>query len=77
MALVGSENSRADFSSGDLVKGKALHELKCAKCHKLYEPSDYDNEEWDRWMGKMRKKAHLNSENDRLITGYLDSLRKK
>lgn len=76
-AVSGAGNAEAAVFTGDLAKGKALYELKCAKCHKLYDPSQYREEEWDLWMGKMRKKAHLSDEAFLLINGYLDSPRKK
>ena len=75
--IVGSEKVWAGSYADDLAKGKGLHELKCAKCHRLYEPAAYGDEEWDRWMVKMRKKAHLNDDDYRLISSYLDSMRKK
>ena len=75
--IIHFENVWAAFPDQDLERGQELSQLKCTKCHKLYEPSGYSDEEWDRWMGKMRKKAHLNDEDYRLITGYSDSLRKK
>lgn len=52
-----------------------LYKLKCAKCHRLYEPSDYDDQAWTKWMKKMRKKAHLSDEQFKLISGYLDDLK--
>ncbi len=57
------------------LNGKDLHELKCAKCHRLYDPKDYDPESWETWKAKMKKKARLNEEESRLIFGYLDSLK--
>ena len=60
----------------EMAEGKKLTVLKCAKCHKLYDPGDYKEDEWKEWMAKMKKKAHLSDEQYRLISGYLDSLRK-
>jgi mono/diheme cytochrome c family protein len=60
---------------GDLQNGKKFYLSKCAKCHKLYEPKDYDKESWDLWMEKMRKKARLRDEQYRLIYAYTESLR--
>ena len=60
----------------EIIKADGLHKLKCAKCHKLYDPKAYDDADWDRWMGKMRKKARLSDEQYDLIFRYLDSIRK-
>ena len=60
----------------ELSKAKDLYLTKCAKCHKLYDPSGYGDAEWSKWMEKMRKKAHLNSEEYNLIVAYCDFLRK-
>lgn len=60
----------------DLSKAKDLYLTKCAKCHKFYDPSGYDDKKWCQWMEKMRKKAHLDSEEYNLIVIYCDSLRK-
>ncbi len=63
------------LSTEEIQRGKDLHELKCAKCHRLYDTADYDSETWDSWMVKMKKKAHLSDEESHLIHDYLESLR--
>ena len=60
----------------ELSKAKDLYLTKCAKCHKFYDPSAYDDAGWSKWMEKMRKKAHLNNEEYNLIVAYCDFLRK-
>lgn len=49
---------------------RKLYTLKCAKCHDFYEPRDYSDKEWKRWMGKMKKKAHLNDGDFDLLLRY-------
>ncbi len=63
------------FSEADRKKAKGLYLTKCAKCHKLYDPKLYSDEQWDDWMKKMKKKARLSDEQHALIRQYLDSLR--
>ncbi len=63
------------FSEVDRKKANDLYLTKCTKCHKLYDPKSYNDEQWDGWMKKMKKKAHLSGEQDALIRQYLDSLR--
>lgn len=64
------------LTADEISKARDWHELKCAKCHKLYDPLEYDSEAWSEWMRKMKKKAHLSDEQYRLISGYLDEVRK-
>ena len=59
------------------VKAQELYLLKCAKCHKLHDPSGYDDEAWDAWINKMRHKAHLSQEQFEKISRYCASLRDK
>lgn len=58
-----------------LLKGKSLYENKCAKCHRLYDPKDYDQEKWAHWKKKMKKKARLNTDEYTLIFNYTERLR--
>ena len=60
----------------DFVKAQDLYLTKCAKCHKLYEPKDYEDDSWSAWMNKMKKKAHLSEEQYGLILSYTEKLRK-
>jgi hypothetical protein len=54
---------------------KKVYHAKCAKCHKLYNPGDYNAEEWRSWMGKMTRKAKLKPEQAELVSRYLDTVR--
>jgi hypothetical protein len=54
---------------------RALYENKCSKCHRLYEPKDYLQEEWRLWMIKMSQKANLSNEQEKLLNSYLDAYR--
>ena len=75
--FAGSLVSAAELTPDQRAKAEKLHKTKCSKCHKLYEPADYDDVSWDRWMEKMRKKARLKDEQYDLITRYLASVRSK
>lgn len=61
----------------ELAAGKKLCVAKCARCHKLYEPSRYDDKNWNGWMEKMKKKARLSDEQYKQLDGYLQTLRIK
>ena len=56
---------------------KKLYNAKCAKCHKFYDPANYNDVEWESWMKKMGKKAKLKSAQYDLLVRYLDTFRKK
>jgi hypothetical protein len=45
------------------------------RCHKSYDPTAYSQPDWDSWMVKMRKKAHLAPEQDELLSRYLNAYR--
>src|SRR6266850_4523462 len=51
---------------------RKLYVAKCAKCHKLYAPANYSDEEWQMWMGKMSKKARLKPEQQRILADYIE-----
>jgi mono/diheme cytochrome c family protein len=76
-ALVASSiSARADEpSSAELAKARKLYTTKCARCHKLYAPEKYSDEEWQHWMSKMTKKAKLNPDQTELLSQYVNSLR--
>lgn len=65
-----------EWTPDQVKKAEKLFKLKCVKCHKLYDPADYDGQEWDRWMEKMKKKAHLNEDQHQLLVRYGARLRK-
>lgn len=56
-----------------LAEGKNLYESNCAKCHKLYSPSDFSKEDWRPIVSSMQKKARLNDEQGNSIYNYLIS----
>lgn len=66
----------APLSATEIKAAKKLYEVKCAKCHKFYEPTAYSQPEWDDWMVKMSRKSKLKAEQDRLLTDYLNDYRK-
>jgi len=65
----------AKLSSDMISQGAKLYSLKCARCHKFYNPDDYGDAEWHRWMNRMSKKAHLKSDDREVLSLYLDAFR--
>ncbi|MDR7370940.1 cytochrome c [Flavobacterium aquidurense] len=57
----------------ELAAGKSMYENNCAKCHKLFEPKKFTQEEWAPILVKMQKKAHLDDTQMASITNYIHS----
>ena len=64
------------LSDPEIKEARKLYISKCAKCHKLYDPANYDDAEWSKWMSKMSKKAKLKPVPAELLARYLDAVRK-
>ena len=75
LALAGA--GAADLSPVEKKAAKDLYEIKCAKCHKFYEPTAYSPTEWDDWMRKMSRKSKLKPAQEELLTRYLGEIREK
>lgn len=65
-----------DISGKQLAKDRRVYLVRCARCHKAYNPADFETETWNRWMRKMRKKARVKSDEEwEQIKRYLTSLK--
>jgi hypothetical protein len=74
--LAASRLAAADpLSSTDLAAARKLSAVKCTKCHKFYEPADYNQADWSEWMEKMRKKSKLKPAQFDLLSRYLEDAR--
>ena len=67
----------AGLSVQQVADASALYLLKCAKCHKFYEPADYSEKEWEVWMRKMSHKSRLKPAQDKLLRQYLGAFREQ
>ena len=65
----------AGFSEEEARQAASLCDVKCVRCHKFYSPSDYAEPEWNTWMTKMSRKAHLKPDQQKLLARYLGALR--
>ncbi len=76
-ALAGCRGPAAatDTASDEMRKARKLYVAKCAKCHKLYDPKKYPDEEWQEWMVKMNRKAKLKPEQEEMLARYIATLR--
>lgn len=66
---------QTNSSPMDWTGARKLYVAKCAKCHRFYDPKDYDDEAWNRWMQSMSGKAKLNQAQTDLLSGYLEAYR--
>ena len=63
------------LSASELAAARKLSAVKCTKCHKFYEPADYNQADWAEWMEKMRRKSKLKPEQFDLLSRYLEDAR--
>ncbi len=66
----------AGIAPEQAAAARKLYLLKCAKCHRFYDPAGYTKPEWETWMRKMSQKARLTSEQTQLLAPYLEAFRK-
>jgi cytochrome c5 len=55
----------------ELAEGKSLYENNCAKCHSLYNASDFNAEQWKPIVSRMTPKAKLDEAQGQKIYNYL------
>jgi hypothetical protein len=65
----------SDLSPKEVTAARDLYDIKCAKCHKFYNPADYSQSEWEMWMKKMSRKAKLKKPQEQLLSRYLQVFR--
>lgn len=59
--------------SKELTEGKNLYENNCAKCHKLFEPSSHNKEDWKTILVRMQRKAKIDDAQTASIYDYVTS----
>ena len=77
LALAVAGAGAAELSPTEKKAAKDLYEIKCAKCHKFYEPAAYSQKDWDDWMKTMSRKSKLKPAQEELLTRYLGEFREK
>lgn len=65
--------NEATASTEKYPEGKILYENNCAKCHKLFAPTDYSSQNWGPILVRMQKKAHLEDADMAQINNYIYS----
>jgi uncharacterized protein YceK len=64
--------SVTDGPYDEKTAARRLYVAKCAKCHKFYDPAKYSDQEWEKWMTKMSKKAKLKPEQEAMLARYIE-----
>ena len=68
--------ARADgLTAPELRDARKLYIAKCARCHKLHDPSKYTDVAWEEWMNKMSRKAKLKTDQKELLSRYIATFR--
>ncbi|MFM9987511.1 cytochrome c [Flavobacterium sp.] len=57
----------------ELAAGRTLYENNCAKCHKLYSPTNFSEQDWKPILVRMQKKARLDDAQMVEISNYIYS----
>lgn len=70
-------NGTEKIALQDLKEGRAIYVNKCATCHHLHLPNQYNNKEWEVNLNKMQIKAKITNEEKRLVYQYLINAPKK
>jgi cytochrome c5 len=57
----------------ELAAGKSMYENNCAKCHKLFSPTKFSEQDWKPVLVRMQKKAKLDDAQMAQISNYIYS----
>jgi mono/diheme cytochrome c family protein len=63
----------AEILPEQMTAGQKLYRTRCAKCHKMYDPSKYTDQQWVSWMAKMSKKAKLQPAQKQAVADYVQN----
>jgi hypothetical protein len=75
LAAVSTAAGADDLTADQMAAARKVYVAKCAKCHRFYEPKDYQESDWRTWMTKMEKKSKLKPDQAELLNRYLDAYR--
>ena len=67
--------AQKELSLRERRDARKIYVTKCAKCHRFYEPNDYDSVTWSRWMESMGEQSKLKTAQRELLGRYLEEYR--
>lgn len=59
------------YTLSELSEGKTLYEENCKKCHGLKKPNKYTEEQWNKIVPVMAKKAKIDAQQEESIRRYV------
>lgn len=65
----------ADLTPAETARARKLYAVKCAKCHKFYEPKNYSAADWEKWINLMSRKSKLKPADETLLKEFLAAYR--
>lgn len=71
VAYMTKTEASKQFTTEQLEQGKAIWEVKCGKCHKLFPTTMYDAKFWKPILDKMVVKAKLEEQDAQLVRAYV------
>jgi len=71
------KESASTVSLEDLKKGREIYVKKCASCHQLHLPAQFDEKVWSINLDEMQSKANITDEEKQLIYQYIVNAPKK
>jgi hypothetical protein len=63
------------FADARAIVGRDIYRTSCVECHQFYDPVLYGEEEWDKWMQKMRGKAKLDARKYEDMAWFIQTMR--
>jgi mono/diheme cytochrome c family protein len=71
------KQSNPAVDTSNIVRGYDLFSRNCQKCHRLKNPANFTEEEWDKILPKMAKRTKLTSDEVGLVHTYVTTFSKK
>jgi hypothetical protein len=66
---------RPPLADARSIAGRETYRNSCVECHQYYDPVLYPQEDWNRWLDRMRGKAKLNDKAFAEVTHFTRQLR--
>lgn len=71
VAVASKKEAKTVVMTQALAEGKESYENNCAKCHRLFEATEYSKENWAPILVKMQMKAKLDDAQMASISNYI------
>jgi cytochrome c5 len=79
VVLVAAITARAELTADQITKSQQVYATGCLRCHPkkggTIAPKAYRDAEWGKWVNKMMPVSKLNSDDKKLLTEYLATVR--